>query len=207
MTDTNTKELQSTLLEEFKSLRQEIIFRATTQAAILSLNVTAIGVVAGLYFSSKQSDARVFFLIPMISSILGLMYTDHALNIGKLARFIRWQVKPRLAETLGMSDLVDYEVYANNYRPPRWEFNHVLPVAIIAMFIAIPVAAIALPFTNLLGKPPLEPTLSNFALAAPGVILLVWFLILYRSVHYGGRTEALHPPQPPVTVQANDYKR
>jgi hypothetical protein len=120
------------LLEEYKSLRQEIIFRATTQAAILSLNVTAKGVIAGLYFSSQIRDARIFFLIPLVSSILGLMYTDHALNIGKLARFIRWQVKPRLAEALGLDELVDYEVYVNNYVPPRRAYGHVLPVAIIA---------------------------------------------------------------------------
>lgn len=120
------------LLEEYKSLRQEIIFRATTQAAILSLNVTAKGVIAGLYFSSQIRDARIFFLIPLVSSILGLMYTDHALNIGKLAWFIRWQVKPRLAEALGLDELVDYEVYVNNYVPPRRAYGHVLPVAIIA---------------------------------------------------------------------------
>jgi hypothetical protein len=120
------------LLEEYKSLRQEIIFRATTQAAILSLNVTAKGVIAGLYFSSQIRDARIFFLIPLVCSILGLMYTDHALNIGKLARFIRWQVKPRLVEALGLDELVDYEVYVNNYVPPRRAYGHVLPVAIIA---------------------------------------------------------------------------
>jgi hypothetical protein len=90
-----------------------------------------IGVIAGLYFSSQIRDARIFFLIPLVCSIFGLMYTDHALNIGKLARFIRWQVKPRLVEALGLDELVDYEVYVNNYVPPRRAYGHVLPVNLI----------------------------------------------------------------------------
>jgi hypothetical protein len=204
----SANQVPSALLEEYKSLRQEIIFRATTQGAILSLNVTAIGVIAGLYFSSQNRDARIFFLIPLVSSILGLMYTDHALNIGKLARFIRWQIKPRLAEALGLVEIVDYEVYANNYVPPRWAYNHVLPVAIIAMFIAIPIAAIVMPFTNLLGAgQAVEASTRNLALAAPGIILLAWFLIVYRSVHYGGRAEASRPPSGSLVVTANDYKQ
>jgi hypothetical protein len=203
-----TNPLPPILLEEYRSLRQEIIFRATTQATILSLNVTAIGAIAGLYFSSQIHDARIFFLIPLVSSILGLIYTDHALNIGKLARFIRWQVKPRLAEALGLAELVDYEVYANNYIPPRRAYRHVLPGAIIAMFIAIPVAAIVLPFTTLLGAgQAVQWSMRNVALAFPGIILLAWFLIVYRSVHYGGRTEAGQPPKGPVVVVADDYKR
>jgi len=56
-----------------------------------------------------------------------------------------------------------------------------------------------MPFTDL-------PSLRNLALAAPGIILLAWFLIVYQSVHYGGRIEASQPPRGPVTVTANDYK-
>jgi cation transporter-like permease len=197
--------LPSILLEEYKSLRQEIIFRATSQAAILSLNVTAIGAIAGLFFSSQIGDARIFFLIPLICSILGLMYTDHALNIGKLAKFIRWQVKPRLAEAAGLSELVDYEVFSENYTPPNPAYRHVLPVAIIAMFIAIPIAAIALPFTDLLGAGrAVQPSIQNLALVAPGIVLLVWFLIVYYSVHYGGTPEK--PLSSSSTVGANDYR-
>jgi hypothetical protein len=200
--------MTSILLEEYKSLRKEIIFRSTTQAAILSLNVTAIGLISSLFFTSQVRDARIFFLIPLISSILGLMYSDHALNIGKLAKFIRWQLKPRLAETVGLTELVDYEVYANNYVPPLRAYNQVLPVAIIAMFIAIPIAAIAMPFTDLLGAgQAVQPSMRNLALPAPGVILLVWFLFVYHSVHYGGRMEAGRPPRPPYTVEASDHQR
>lgn len=203
--------LRSILLEEYKSLRQEIIFRATSQAAILSLNVTAIGVIAGLFFSSQIRDARIFFLIPLVCSILGLMYTDHALNIVKLAKFIRWQVKPRLAEAAELSELVDYEVFSENYTPPNPAYRHVLPVAIIAMFIAIPIAAIALPFTDLLGAgQAVQLSIRNLALVAPGVVLLAWFLIVsfpaffYYSVHYGGTRDK--PLSRRSTVGANDYR-
>jgi hypothetical protein len=76
------------------------------------------------------------------------------------------------------------------------------------MFIAIPIAAIVLPFTTLLGAgQAVQWDMRNVALALPGIILLTWFLVVYRSVHYGGRTEAGQPPSGPVVVAADDYKR
>ncbi len=107
-----------------------------------------------------------------------------------------------------MAKLSDYEVYVNNYVAPHRTHGQVLPVAIMAMFIAIPVVAIVMPFTDLLGVgKAVQLNVRNLALAVPGIMLLTWFLIVYWAVHYGGRAEANQPPHGPVTVDANDYKR
>src|SRR5258708_3110402 len=66
----NVAQLASVLLEEYKGLRQEIATRSTSQATILSLNVTAIGAIASVFFAGHIKDVRLFFIIPVISSIL-----------------------------------------------------------------------------------------------------------------------------------------
>jgi hypothetical protein len=201
----NNALLGSVLLEEYKSLRAEIGARSTAQAGILSLNMTAIAAVAALFSYTK--DGRVFFLIPVISTILGAMYTDHAINIGKLGRFIRWQVKPRLAEAAGVDRLLDYEVYVHHYVQREWSRRHLLPLAIVSMFVWLPVLALVVPF--LLPADSAFGVVSdrlNLATAAPGAVLLVWFMVLYFPVHYGGRTEMSERPVGIVAVGSSDYR-
>ena len=195
----------SILLEEFKALRSEIAARSAAQAAVLALNITAVGAIAALF--SYVKDARVFFLIPVISSILGAMYTDHAINIGKLGRFIRWHVKPRLADGVGADRLLDYEVYASNFREPIWSRRHLLPFAIMSMFVWVPLLALILPFLlPLAPETRVIPTPTNLLVAAPGAVLLVYFLLLYVPVHYRGREDMMRRPMETVEVQAADFR-
>jgi hypothetical protein len=201
-----TASIISILLEELKALRSEIAARSAAQGAVLALNITAIGAIAGLF--SYVKDPRVFFLTPVISSILGAIYTDHAINIGKLGRFIRWHVKPRLADTLGVDRLLDYEVYASNFREPHWSRRHLLPLAIMSMFVWVPLLALLLPFLLPLSPEghPLPVTFANLLVAAPGAVLLIYFLVLYVPVHYGGREDMTRRPTETVEVQASDYR-
>jgi len=193
------------LLEEYKALRSEIAARSAARAAIVSLNLTAIAAVSALF--SYVKDGRVFFLIPVIASVLGAIYTDHAINIGKIGRFIRWQVKPRLAEASGVESLLDYEVYVHNYVETQPARRHLLPLAMISIFVVIPLLAIIAPFLYP-GDPALRvvPEWRNLLAAAPGSVLLGWFLLLYFPAHYGGTTEMSMRPTGVVQVRSTDYQ-
>jgi hypothetical protein len=78
-------------LAEFSALREEIQRRSTAQQAILALNVTAIGSIAGLALTEDGAGA-VLSVLPLVSSILGLVWIDHARNIEAIADYIRTEL-------------------------------------------------------------------------------------------------------------------
>ena len=99
----------SVLLAQFNTLRDEIKTRSTAQAALLTVNITAIGVISGLVFSDKGPGAGVLFVIPILSPMLGMLWIDHAISIACIGTFLQRTVTPELAGVAGVSKLPDYE--------------------------------------------------------------------------------------------------
>ena len=91
------KQVATILLAQFAALRAEIQNRSAFQTTIVSINVTAIGVISGFYFT-QHGDPRVLFVIPILSPILGMMYVDQDANIGNIGRFIQNSIVPNLPE-------------------------------------------------------------------------------------------------------------
>jgi hypothetical protein len=75
-------------LAEFAALRQELLYRAGNQSQLMSLQLTATGVVLGI--SATQDGARrLALLIPLISYSLYSRYIDDALGIITISTYIR----------------------------------------------------------------------------------------------------------------------
>jgi drug/metabolite transporter (DMT)-like permease len=176
------KQVATALLTQFTALRAEIQNRSTFQATIVSVNITAIGVIAGFYFT-QHADPRVLFVIPILSPILGMMYVDHDVNIGNIGRFIQSSIIPELARVTGVAGLPDYEVFVREFER-RGSFRvFVFGIPVLFMFALLPLGALILPFLPDTSR---HPTL--WAPAGVGSILVVAFIVAWMGMVRRGNT-------------------
>jgi hypothetical protein len=141
-----TSQLVNILLSEFNSLKSEIQARSKAQSSLISLNMTATAALGGFFFSDHGGDPRILLLIPIVSSVLGMVYIDHAVSIGYIGRFIQYRVKPRLAEVANVSEMVDYEVFARRFEQNRKFRVLLFALPLLLIFCGIPISALILAF-------------------------------------------------------------
>ena len=192
----DTPSVVSAILAEFNSLKEEIRARSGEQSTAISLNITVIGAIGSLYLSQAHADARILFLIPIISSLLGMRYVDHAINIDNLGRFIQREVKPQLASALGVDRLVDYEVFAESFADRTNLRLFLLGLPIGLLFAGVPLAALVVPFLVVTPEHR-EMLFWNGAVLATGFLLL-FILFWYQVVK---RAKRAHP-EPASTERA-----
>jgi hypothetical protein len=75
-------------IAEFTALRQEIEYRTNAQLALISLNVTAVGAIAGFALTNASSQ-KLIIILAMACPSLGLLWVDHAITIENIGDFIR----------------------------------------------------------------------------------------------------------------------
>jgi drug/metabolite transporter (DMT)-like permease len=178
------KQVATILLSQFAALKTEIQNRSSFQTTIVSINVTAIGVISGFYFA-QHADPRVLFVIPILSPILGMMYVDQDANIGNIGRFIQNSIFPQLARATGATSLPDYETFVRDFER-RGRYRVVLfGIPILFMFALLPLGALILPFLPGMHTPR-HPTL--WALAGPGAVLLLGFIVAWMGMVRKGNT-------------------
>jgi hypothetical protein len=83
-------------LAEFAALRAEIVGHHSAQTTLVSVCLTAIGVVIGLVLSDKGAPLELLLVVPLISSGLGLFYASHSRICLIIGRYIRVTLWPRL---------------------------------------------------------------------------------------------------------------
>jgi hypothetical protein len=138
------KQLISVLLAQFNACRAEILARSVGQATLVGLNISAIGVISGFYFA-YHADPRLLFVIPLLSPMLGILWEDHAINIGNIGRFIQRSIMPRLSASLG-SDLPDYELWIRDFEQRQGSRLVLLIAPITLMFAVLPLGALILAY-------------------------------------------------------------
>lgn len=138
------KQIIAVLLAQFNACRAEIQARSANQAATITLNITAVGIIAGYYFSA-HGDPMVLLVIPLISPMLGIIWADHAINIGNLGRFIQTRLMPTMSAVLH-SNLPDYEVTVRAFERQRGQRLILLVAPMLLLFAVLPVAALLLAF-------------------------------------------------------------
>jgi hypothetical protein len=166
----------SVLIAEFNALRAEILFRATTQATLLAVNITAIGVVAGYVFA-KQADAITLLIIPILSPTLGMLWIDHDINIRSIGRFIggEWS---RAMDVYVDSSLPTYQRTAEKeITNIRWRvLGFGLPMSIA--FGVLPLCA----FAYAVVASPLSGSLVFWGPALVGIAVIGTFFLMMISV-------------------------
>ena len=83
-------------LAEFVALRAEIVGHQSAQTTLVSVCLTAVGVVIGLVLSDKGAPPELLLVVPLISSGLGLFYASHSRVCLIIGQYIRLRLWPRL---------------------------------------------------------------------------------------------------------------
>jgi sorbitol-specific phosphotransferase system component IIC len=134
--------IMNALLAEFNGMRAEIIFRATSQATLMQLNITAAGTVA-VFALAEEGRSLTMIIIPILSPILGLLWLDHDATITKLGHFIKTRLKPAYGEVVKGFCFPDYQSYAESADAIPATKMGILNfiIAVFATFGALPLAA------------------------------------------------------------------
>ena len=135
--------VMSALVAEFNAMRGEIIFRATSQATLMQINIAAAGTVA-VFALAEKSRALTMIIIPILSPILGILWLDHDATIMKLGLFIKNKLKPAYRRIVPTFDFPDYESYADGadaLPTPRFAILN-FTIAVFSTFGALPLAAL-----------------------------------------------------------------
>src|SRR6266480_5635871 len=170
------------VLAIYNSLRDEIKTRSTAQAGLVALNITAIGVMGGFFFGKGENPPEILLLIPMVSSVLGMLWIDHAINIAKQGRFIENVVMPELMQSIDLASIPNYEVSIRRMEKRAGLRLFVLGVPILLIFAGIPLAAMLYAFyiaTSTMTARFLGPAIVSFVLLA--VFLWLWIQAIGRG--------------------------
>jgi hypothetical protein len=171
------------VLAIYNSLRDEIKTRSTAQAGLLALNVTAIGVMGGFFFGKGENPPEILLLIPMVSSVLGMLWIDHAINIANQGSFIQKVVMPAL-QSIDVPSIPNYEVSVRRMEKRAGLRLFVLGAPILLIFAGIPLAAMLYAFY-------VAKSAATARFLGPAIvscILLAVFLWLWiQAIGRGGR--------------------
>ncbi len=127
-------------LAEFGKLRDEISGRSTAAWTLVGLNATASSALAGFVLSSK-ADPRLLLLLPLLTPCLGLLFIDHATNIGRIGDYINTVLKPLLRRISGEDKLLSYEEWVDNFETNK--LRRIVPfgLPLVLFFNIAPVTA------------------------------------------------------------------
>jgi hypothetical protein len=172
------KQLIGVLLAQFNACRGEILARSASQATLMGLNISAVGVIAGFYFSA-HADPRLLLVIPLLSPMLGIIWQDHAINIGNIGRFIQQSIMPRLKATL-KTDLPDYEVTIREFERLQGRRLILLVAPTVLMFAILPLGALIVAFNAIVAR-----DLVFWAMVTAGSVLILIFGSFSISIQFG----------------------
>jgi hypothetical protein len=167
------------LVAEFNAMRAEIIFRATSQASLMQINITAAGTIA-VFALANTKYALAMVIIPILSPVLGIFWLDHDMTIMKLGTFIEKELKPAYARMVPGFKIPDYQDYTSRIDvlpKPRLSILN-FNVAILVTFGLLPLASllyVAYVVDNVRSSTFLGPA------AVAVVILLMFFLQFTRK--------------------------
>lgn len=163
--------------EQFRALRSEIDRRSSAQLSLIQLNVSGVGIIAGAFLSEISIDARILFIIPVISPMLGLLWLDNAVAIRKLGLYIQDALLPFIVQHAGGA-VPNYESYVRKLEKDRIGRGALLGLPVLVIFGVIPLLALLLPF--------LQGTLATmknelFIFAFPGMTILAIFCFFWYN--------------------------
>jgi hypothetical protein len=129
-------------IQEFAKLRDEISGRSTSAWTLVGLSITGSAAVAGFVLGDR-ADPRLLLLLPLLTPSLGMLFIDHAANIGRIGEYINTVIKPVLREATGEHRLLGYEEWVDEFE--EQSLDRLLPfgVPLVVAFTIVPVASLA----------------------------------------------------------------
>lgn len=138
-------DLLTAALAEFNAVRTEIGSRSAAQHGLVVLNVAAIGTIGSVALRAKQ-DLPLLLVLPIVSTIIGGLYLDHARSIAGLGQYAKTCLHDVVfAAVPGAkgSGLFSWEKWVDKYRGnPVARLLYGVPL--VASFLIGPIAAMIL---------------------------------------------------------------
>nr|QNO53321.1 hypothetical protein AFNPGKIM_00017 [Methanosarcinales archaeon ANME-1 ERB6] len=184
----NTQQSQRTTsigihLEEYKALREEILFRMKERNAVVNYIILLFCalIVAIWQIPGRIEPERTFIIflliIPVISFFLALIYCWHDLMIASLGGYINQILRPKLIEVCQHEDILEWEKYLQKHsKSPSWKIMSLLNRLILAA--PIPISTISL---LALMKPQIFDTI-RITLTIFDLLLFIGVVILFLLV-------------------------
>jgi hypothetical protein len=127
---------------EFGKLRDEITGRSTSAWTLVGLSITGSAAVAGFVLGDR-ADPRLLLLLPLLTPALGMLFLDHAANIGRIGEYINTVIKPVLREATGEPRLLGYEEWVDEFEEQGLERLLPFGIPLVLAFTIVPVASLA----------------------------------------------------------------
>ena len=170
-------------LEEYKALREEILFRMKERNAVVNYIILLFCalIVAIWQIPGRIEPERTFIIflliIPMISFFLAIIYCWHDLMIASLGGYINQILRPKLIEVCQHEDILEWGKYLQKHRKsPSWKIMSILNRLILV--VPIPISTISL---FALMKPQIFETV-EITLAIFDLLLFLSILILFLLI-------------------------
>jgi hypothetical protein len=183
------------LLSQFDALREEIKTRSTAQTTLLTANITAIGVISGLAFSDRGAGAQILLVVPILSPMLGMLWIDHAINIGCIGVFLQTEVLPAVGQAAGLKHVPNYELKVRDLEGRRMLRIFVFGFPIFLLFAGLPIAALLYMLLlpgNMAGAVFWGPFLLGAGLVA--IFLWMWLRLVLQPIEAWSSGEGRRAP-------------
>jgi hypothetical protein len=134
--------LFTALMQEFNSLRAEILARSNAQHTLLNLNVTILGTLIGFAIAGREGGAPLLLLlVPLVSNSIGFLYLDHHTAIQRAGVYIDERIRPVLQELASSKKAMSWETFFNEHFWRRRTSKVVFWAPLSILFIAAPIGA------------------------------------------------------------------
>jgi hypothetical protein len=173
------------LLEEFKSLRAEIVARQQVQGNFVAAALTIIAAIGGFALAKKEGRLEMLLVLPIVLSGLCMLLVDNISGTHRIGMYIRDELWDRLDES-DHKGFRSWEHYVGTFREEKADrlttYVALGTVPAVLIFVVPSVASLAIAWNTL--NTDLWPLWVSGALALPVLAMLAWSL--------------RKPPEPPV---------
>lgn len=94
------------LLTEYRALREEILFRMRSADYFLVLTLVAVAAILGV---GSANSARLFLVVPYISSVSAFLYLNQLRHVFRVSGYIRERIEPKLQKCTADGEVMAWE--------------------------------------------------------------------------------------------------
>jgi hypothetical protein len=129
-------------LAEFNALRSEMVSRITTQAAVVGLGLTALGIIFGV--AIKDGQGPLLLAVPPVALLVVMIYMAETFRCAVIGTYVRDKLWPFLQARAGDETMPSWEVEVASKGRPVEALAKALVIDFPAMAIFVVASGAAL---------------------------------------------------------------
>lgn len=173
-------------LEQYRSLRAEILRGLEDGNQVMSFGIAAIGIVISAAFTLKDSLLGFFMLallVPSLSSLILSLWFGAQERVARASYFVTG-IETRIKTAINGPDFPTWDSWlrsSNRRKHIRGHHFWNVEYSGIGLFLFLMVGPMLLSWTT--GGPTLSPCIKSWTLAVAGVAVVVFFVWMMKRVH------------------------